>query len=148
MSVVEDIILFGDRVVIPDKLTKFAVNQLYLGHPGIGRMKNLARLYFFWSKMDKEIELAVKWLLTNVKCFWSLQTAIFVLLVQTIKNSLDSLNNLTTVVSAYNYTPHRELDGRTPAKVFFGRKVKTPLDIFRPIKAFPAGLTATQTKIQ
>jgi len=60
----EDLVPFASfysvRVVIQDKLTKFALNQFHLGHPGIRRMKNLARLYFFWPKMDKDIELAVQ----------------------------------------------------------------------------------------
>lgn len=55
------------------------------------------------------------------------------LIVQIIKKALDSKSNsLDMVIALYNYTPHRELDNQTPAKIFFGRNSRMPLDLFKP----------------
>ncbi|XP_058012440.1 uncharacterized protein K02A2.6-like, partial [Ahaetulla prasina] len=48
-------LLWGDRVVIPEKLRKNVLELLHEGHPGIVRLKSLARSYVWWPLMDQEI---------------------------------------------------------------------------------------------
>nr|XP_049464993.1 uncharacterized protein K02A2.6-like [Anopheles coluzzii] len=48
-------ILFGERLVIPADLRTQCLEQLHRGHPGIQRMKSLARSYVYWPLMDNEI---------------------------------------------------------------------------------------------
>ncbi|XP_026540268.1 uncharacterized protein K02A2.6-like [Notechis scutatus] len=58
-------ILWGDRVVIPERLQEKVLCMLHEGHPGIVKMKSLARSYVWWPGMDKDIET---WVGTCTKC--------------------------------------------------------------------------------
>ena len=49
-------ILWGSRVVIPFKLRKTVLTELHVGHPGVTRMKSLARMFVWWPGMETEIE--------------------------------------------------------------------------------------------
>ena len=54
LSVQDGCLLRGSRVVIP------AVDELHDGHPGISRMKSLARIAVWWPKIDADLEQKVK----------------------------------------------------------------------------------------
>ncbi|XP_026532364.1 uncharacterized protein K02A2.6-like, partial [Notechis scutatus] len=58
-------VLWGDRVIIPEKLQHSILKLLHDGHPGIMRMKALARSYTWWPGIDKQIEA---WVATCNKC--------------------------------------------------------------------------------
>ena len=49
-------LMWGGRVVIPLKLRETIMNNLHTSHPGVVRMKRLARRYVWWPKIHQEIE--------------------------------------------------------------------------------------------
>ncbi|XP_054259272.1 uncharacterized protein K02A2.6-like [Macrosteles quadrilineatus] len=59
LSVDKNCILWGSRVVIPKKLQGKVIQILHEQHPGITRMKLLARSHVWWPGIEKVIEDAV-----------------------------------------------------------------------------------------
>nr|XP_037273014.1 uncharacterized protein K02A2.6-like [Rhipicephalus microplus] len=60
MSVQEDCILLGSRVVIPSALQQEVLRLLHEGHPGMTKMKAIARSHVWWSSLDEDITAAVR----------------------------------------------------------------------------------------
>ena len=60
LSVHQGCILWGSRVVIPEKYREHVLSQLHEGHPGMARMKNLSRMYVWWPGISTDIESTVR----------------------------------------------------------------------------------------
>jgi transposase InsO family protein len=60
LTMVRECIMLGNRVVIPKVLRDRVLAQMHEGHPGISRMKALARSYAYWPSIDAHIEDLVR----------------------------------------------------------------------------------------
>lgn len=47
--------MFNERVIVPSLLRSKVLNHLHLAHPGILRMKALARSFVYWPNIDKDV---------------------------------------------------------------------------------------------
>lgn len=60
LSAHDGCIMWGSRVIVPPQGRSFIIEELHDTHPGISRMKSLARSYVWWPKIDRDLETKVK----------------------------------------------------------------------------------------
>ena len=60
LAVEGDCLLWGIRVVIPQKLRNTALRELHRDHPGKVQMKAIAPSYLWWERLDGDIESVVR----------------------------------------------------------------------------------------
>ena len=60
LSVHDACILWGSRVIVPKPGQQKIMDELHSTHPGISRMKSLARNYVWWPKLDDDLENKVR----------------------------------------------------------------------------------------
>ncbi|XP_055623399.1 uncharacterized protein K02A2.6-like [Toxorhynchites rutilus septentrionalis] len=60
LQVVDECVMFGDRIVVPFRFRKRIIRQLHRGHTGMDRMKSLARSYIYWPNVDDDVAQFVR----------------------------------------------------------------------------------------
>lgn len=56
LTIEQDCIMWGYRVVISGKLKELVIKELHATHSGVVKMKAVARSFFWWPRMDNDIE--------------------------------------------------------------------------------------------
>ena len=60
LSVHDRCVLWGDRVIVPPAGHSVVLEVLHVGHPGVTKMKQLARRIVWWPGIDKDLENKVR----------------------------------------------------------------------------------------
>lgn len=56
LQIINDVVIYRDRTVVPPSCRQRILCTLHKAHPGIVRMKSLARCFVFWPGIDAAIE--------------------------------------------------------------------------------------------
>ncbi|XP_062704527.1 uncharacterized protein K02A2.6-like [Aedes albopictus] len=56
LSIISECVMFKERVIVPEAFRRRLLHQFHQGHPGMVRMKTIARNYVYWPGLDGAIE--------------------------------------------------------------------------------------------
>ena len=56
LTVEQNVLMWGIRVIVPKSLQNQVVQELHESHPGVARMKLIARSYIWWPCLDAQLE--------------------------------------------------------------------------------------------
>ncbi|VDN09940.1 unnamed protein product [Dibothriocephalus latus] len=102
LSIVNGCILYYERVAVPQKLQARVLRQFHTGHPGINRMKALARNYLYWPHMNKQLEQLAS-MKATLKA-WPVPRALWSRVHIDYAGSINGQNNLIAL-DTYNRWP-------------------------------------------
>lgn len=60
ISIQNDIIMVGDKIIIPQSFRKVILEKLHIAHQGVQRTKAKARKVLYWPGMTRDIEMTVE----------------------------------------------------------------------------------------
>ena len=60
LSTQDGLLLWGSRIIVPPKGRRAILGQLHQGHPGITRIKQIARSFIWWPNVDSDLEQTVR----------------------------------------------------------------------------------------
>ena len=56
ISVIDNVLLKGDRIIIPQTMQQSVLQKLHMGHLGIEKIRRLARSAVFWPRINQDID--------------------------------------------------------------------------------------------
>ena len=60
ITIEDNCLLWGIRVIIPNSLQASLLKDIHQGHPGISKIKSVARSHFWWPGLDSDLEHLAK----------------------------------------------------------------------------------------
>ena len=60
ISVVQNCLIWNNRLIIPECFQETMLKELHSAHPGVVKMKSLDRSYIWWDGIDRDIETTAK----------------------------------------------------------------------------------------
>ena len=56
LTVEQNVLMWGIRVIVPKRLQNQVLQEIHTSHPGVARMKAIARSYIWWPGLDAQLE--------------------------------------------------------------------------------------------